>query len=43
MSIPANPILQKRLWAAVNGADNSRVWNFKGQWKVRRHLLDISF
>lgn len=43
MSIPANPILQRGLWAAVNGADNSRDWNFKGQWKVRRHLLDISF
>lgn len=43
MSIPANPILQRGLWAAVSGADNSRDWNFKGQWKVRRHLLDIYF
>lgn len=43
VSIPANPILHRGLWAAVSSADNSQGWNFKGPMKGEmadaRHLL----
>lgn len=45
VGIPANPIypiLCRGLWAADSDADNSRGWNFKGQWKMRWQLLGFS-